>query len=42
MHGFAIERTLCQVKSPGRIDNPAAAAFELIIRQDQRVTEELV
>jgi DNA-binding transcriptional LysR family regulator len=22
MHGFAIERRLCQVKSPGRIDSP--------------------
>jgi DNA-binding transcriptional LysR family regulator len=33
MHDLAIERTLWQLKSPGRIDNPAAAAFERIIRQ---------
>jgi hypothetical protein len=31
--GVQIERTLWQLKSPGRLDVPAASAFEGIIRE---------
>lgn len=35
MRDLAIERPFWQLKSPGRIDIPAAGAFEQIIRQDR-------
>jgi DNA-binding transcriptional LysR family regulator len=34
MNGLPIERTLWQLKSPGRVELPAAAAFERLIRID--------
>ena len=37
MRDLHIERTLWQLKSPGRVDLPAAAAFERIIRHRPRV-----
>ena len=33
--GVRIERTLWQLRSPGRLDVPAAVAFEGIIRETQ-------
>jgi DNA-binding transcriptional LysR family regulator len=37
MRDLAIERTLWQLKVPGRIEIPAAVAFERMIRQDKQV-----
>jgi DNA-binding transcriptional LysR family regulator len=39
MHDLHIERTLCQLKVPGRIEIPAAAAFERMIWQDRPVAQ---
>ena len=33
LKGLRIERTLWQLKTPGRLDIPAATAFERIIRE---------
>jgi DNA-binding transcriptional LysR family regulator len=41
IHDLRIERTLWQLKAPGRIEIPASLAFEKIIRQSQ-VAAELV
>jgi len=38
MRDLSIERTLWQLKVPGRIEIPAATAFERIIRQDKPAT----
>jgi DNA-binding transcriptional LysR family regulator len=39
MRDLQIERTLWQLKVPGRIEIPAASAFERRIWQDKRVAE---
>ena len=39
MRNLQIERTLWQLKVPGRIEIPAATAFERMIWQDKRVAE---
>jgi hypothetical protein len=39
MRDLAIERTLWQLRSRGRIDVPATVAFERIIRQGQPAAE---
>jgi DNA-binding transcriptional LysR family regulator len=39
MRDLRIERTLWQLKAPGRVDIPAASAFERIIRQRQTVVQ---
>ena len=39
MRDLQIERTLWQLKVPGRIEIPAAIAFERMIWQDKRVAE---
>jgi DNA-binding transcriptional LysR family regulator len=39
MRDLRIERTLWQLKAPGRVDIPAASAFERIIRQEQPVLQ---
>jgi DNA-binding transcriptional LysR family regulator len=39
MRDLQIERTLWQLKVPGRIEIPAATAFERMIWQDKRVAE---
>ena len=39
MRDLQIERTLWQLKVPGRIEIPAATSFERMIWQDRRVTE---